>query len=74
MLCNRALIGFLDTFWTAFGEFLIDFPADAELDLADHVAILEAIKARDLDQARQALQQNLRRMQDNMRKSLQDTD
>ncbi len=71
-LGNKTLIGLLETFWTAFGEFLIDFPGDPESDLADHVAILEAIKARDLDRARQALRQNLLSMQNNIRKTLSD--
>jgi len=66
-LGNQTLLRLLETFWTAFGDLLIDSARDPELDLADHVAILEAIKAHDWDRAQQALQHNLLSMQDNIR-------
>jgi ABC-type sugar transport system substrate-binding protein/DNA-binding transcriptional regulator YhcF (GntR family) len=70
---NDMLTGLLNVFWTAFGNFLLDFPGNPEADLSDHVEILEALKARDLDRARQALSQNLLRMQERVRYATEST-
>lgn len=68
-LGNQTLLRLLDSFWTAFSDFLMDSARDPELDLADHVAILEAIKTRDLDRAQRALRHNLLSMQDSVHKA-----
>ena len=66
-LDNDMLVKLLDVFWLASASILVDQPAHPETDLTDHVEILEAIKARDLDAARSALERNLLRMQDRVR-------
>jgi DNA-binding FadR family transcriptional regulator len=63
-LGNQTLLKLLEVFWTAFGNFLLHYRNEPVVDLSDHEAILRAVQARDPALARQALLQNLLRMQE----------
>jgi DNA-binding FadR family transcriptional regulator len=60
-LDNDILIKLLEVFWVAFSEFIGPYRTQPVSDLQEHVAILEAVKARDPQAAREALLHNIRR-------------
>ena len=72
-LGNEMLVRLLDVFWLASANILVDHPAHPETDLSDHIDILAAIKAHDLDGALAALERNLLRMQERIRHAVDAT-
>jgi DNA-binding FadR family transcriptional regulator len=66
-LGNRTLMILLDVFWTALGDYLLNYRSEPEVDLADHVAILSALQAHDPILAQQAVLRHLLRIQDRVR-------
>jgi DNA-binding FadR family transcriptional regulator len=66
-LNNDILIKLLGVFWMAFSAFIGPYRTQPILDLQEHVAILEAVKARDPRAAREALLQNIRRNEEQIR-------
>ena len=72
-LGNETLVRFLEVFWIALAEFVGTYRNEPEVDLADHVAILEAVRARDADLVRSALVHNLRRNEQQIRLAIEST-
>jgi len=70
-LCNETLVRFLEVFWIALAEFVGAYRNEPEVDVADHVAILQAVKARDPDWVRRTLVQNLRRNEQQIRLAIE---
>lgn len=66
-LKNDSLIRLIEVFWVVFAEFIGPYRNEPLVDLADHVAILEAVKSRDKFQARQAVLVNILRNEERMR-------
>ena len=63
-LGNETVVKLIDVFWIAFGEFGGDYRNEPEVDLEDHVRIMEAVKSRDPEAAREAVRQNIARNQE----------
>ncbi len=66
-LNNDILIKLLEVFWVAFSEFIGPYRTQPITDLQEHVAILNAVKARDPHAAREALLHNIRRNEEQIR-------
>ena len=67
-LKNNMLMKLIEVFWVAFAEFIGPYRAEPSIDLAEHVAILEAVKAKDRLRARQAVLANIRRNEERMQR------
>ena len=67
-LNNNMLMKLIEVFWVAFAEFIGPYRAEPSIDLAEHVAILEAVKAKDRLRARQAVLANIRRNEERMQR------
>ena len=67
----ETFIRFLEVFWIALAEFVGNYRSEPMVALSDHAAILNAVKARDPDLARETLVRNLRRNEQNIRLAME---